>query len=80
MGGPGETAERIKALQALLDRLCAPDLTLSEAKGVRAGLAALLGGAAGDPIRERSEAAAWYPGDGAAAACSESACSETAVL
>jgi len=37
-----ENAKRIEALRGLLDRLCAPDLTLSEAKAVRSGLSELL--------------------------------------
>lgn len=32
MGSPGESADQIEGLRAILDRLCAPDLTLSEAK------------------------------------------------
>jgi hypothetical protein len=38
-----ETTERIKALRGLLERLCAPDLTLSEAKSLWVQLDRLLG-------------------------------------
>jgi hypothetical protein len=42
MGCHDERAELIKALRELLDRLCAPDLTLGEAKDLRAELLHLL--------------------------------------
>ncbi len=35
MGSTGESAERIEALRALVDRLGSPDLTLAEAKALR---------------------------------------------
>jgi len=38
-----EQTERIKALEGLLDRLCAPDLTLGEAKDLRDRLSTVLG-------------------------------------
>ena len=37
-----EQAERIEALQNLLDRLCSPDLTLCEAKTLRGSLVDLI--------------------------------------
>jgi hypothetical protein len=37
-----EQTERIEALQRLLDRLCAPDLTLTEAKALRSHVSDLL--------------------------------------
>jgi hypothetical protein len=42
MGSSEEWAERIEALRGLLDRLCAPDLTLAEAKPLRTRLFDLL--------------------------------------
>jgi hypothetical protein len=42
MGSSEERAERIEALRGLLDRLCAPDLTLAEAKPLRTSLFDLL--------------------------------------
>jgi hypothetical protein len=42
MGSSEERAERIEALRGLLDRLCAPDLTLAEAKPLRSRLFDLL--------------------------------------
>ena len=39
---PSENAERIEFLRSLVDRLSAPDLTLSEAKGLREHLSKLL--------------------------------------
>src|SRR5262249_35301462 len=47
-GGPAMTAlrpniKRIDKLEAIMDRLCAPDLTLGESKVVRGQLFALLG-------------------------------------
>jgi hypothetical protein len=42
MGSSEERAERIAALRGLLDRLCAPDLTLAEAKPLRTRLFDLL--------------------------------------
>jgi hypothetical protein len=42
MGCHDERAELIKALRELLDRLCSPDLTLGEAKDLRAQLLDLL--------------------------------------
>jgi hypothetical protein len=42
MGCHDERAALIKALRELLDRLCSPDLTLGEAKDLRAQLLDLL--------------------------------------
>ena len=42
MGGPEERAGRIEALHGLLERLCSPDLTLAEARPLRARLSRLL--------------------------------------
>jgi hypothetical protein len=42
MGSSEERAERIEALRGLLDGLCAPDLTLAEAKPLRTRLFDLL--------------------------------------
>jgi hypothetical protein len=42
MGSSQERAEQIEALRGLLDRLCAPDLTLAEAKPLRTRLFDLL--------------------------------------
>ena len=42
MGSPEERAEQIESLRGLLDRLCAPDLTLAEAKPLRTRLFDLL--------------------------------------
>ena len=42
MGSSEERAERIEALRGLLDGLCAPDLTLAEAKPLRTRLLDLL--------------------------------------
>lgn len=42
MGIHGEPIERVEALRGLMDRLCAPDLTLVEAKLLRGRLAELL--------------------------------------
>jgi hypothetical protein len=42
MGSSEERAERIEALRWLLGRLCAPDLTLAEAKPLRTRLFDLL--------------------------------------
>jgi hypothetical protein len=39
MGSSEERAERIEALRGLLDGLCAPDLTLAEAKPLRTPMA-----------------------------------------
>jgi hypothetical protein len=38
MGRQEEQIERIEALRVLMDRLCAPDLTLTEAKALRGRL------------------------------------------
>ena len=43
MAGPEVKTERIEALRRLLERLGAPDLTLAEAKSLRAQLERLLG-------------------------------------
>ena len=43
MAGPEEKTERIEALRGLVERLDAPDLTLVEAKCLRAQLELLLG-------------------------------------
>jgi hypothetical protein len=43
MRGSELRAERIEALRGLLGRLCAPDLTMAEAKPLRARLIDLLG-------------------------------------
>jgi hypothetical protein len=42
MGSPEERAERIETLRGLLEPLCSPDLTLAEAKPLRARLSRLL--------------------------------------
>jgi hypothetical protein len=42
MVGPDGRAERIDALRGLMERLCSPDLTLAEAKPLRARLSRLL--------------------------------------
>ena len=42
MGSQHERAERIQVLRGLIERLCAPDLTLSEAKVLRGRLSSLL--------------------------------------
>ncbi len=42
MGSPGKSADRIEALRSILDRLCAPDLTLSEAKQLVPSLSTIL--------------------------------------
>jgi hypothetical protein len=42
MGNANERSERIEALRELMERLCAPDLTLAEATPLRDQLAALL--------------------------------------
>jgi hypothetical protein len=42
MGSSEGRAERIEALRGLLERLCAPDLTLAEAKPLRTRLFDLL--------------------------------------
>lgn len=42
MGSPGKTSDRIEALRSMLDRLCAPDLTLSEAKELVPSLSNML--------------------------------------
>jgi hypothetical protein len=47
MGSTFATIERIEALRALLDRLCAPDLTLAESKVLRCRMFELTG--RGDP-------------------------------
>lgn len=54
MGSPGTSADRIEALRSMLDRLCAPDLTLSEAKQLVPNLSTMLEAdpAAGDRVRE----------------------------
>jgi hypothetical protein len=44
MGSRDEKMERIEALWILMDRLCSPDLTLAEAKGLRGRLTDLLEG------------------------------------
>lgn len=54
MGSPGKSADRIEALRSMLDRLCAPDLTLSEAKQLVPNLSTILESEApaGDRVRE----------------------------
>ena len=42
MGCLSEQDDRIEALNGLLERLCAPDLTLAEAKDLRGRLASLI--------------------------------------
>ena len=42
MGIPQEQADRIEALRGLIERLNAPDLTLTEAKALRGSLSDLL--------------------------------------
>ena len=43
MGGMGKASERLETLQALMERLVAPNLTLDEAKDLRVRLFALTG-------------------------------------
>lgn len=51
MGFPHEPTERIEALRGLVERLSAPDLTLTESKSLRDQLAGLLEPAAVPPDR-----------------------------
>lgn len=60
MGIPPEQNEQFEALRGLIDRLSAPDLTLTEAKVLRERLTGLLD--TGEP-RRHQDAIAASPGD-----------------
>jgi hypothetical protein len=54
MDDQGDRAGRMEALRRVLDRLCATDLTLAEAKDLREQLFGLLGRAPRDEAADRA--------------------------